>query len=256
VNRLLDFTGKTVLITGAASGFGALLARTMYQKGVNLALGDCNFDALKQLTTDLDSSGKRIVIASADVTKESDCKSLVDAAVSAYGRLDIAVNNAGVAQSMTSFHEQDEAEFDRQFAINTKGVFFGMKHQIIQMLNQDAGTILNVSSMAGLGAAPKLAAYSAAKHAVIGLTKTAAVEYARRNIRINAICPFFSPTPLMSNNAGMESPEKQEFLAKGSPMKRLAEPQEVVNAMILACAPSNTYMTGQTIAIDGGISAF
>ena len=256
MNKLLDFTGKTVLITGAASGFGALLARTMYQNGVNLVLGDCNFDAVQQLATNLDSGGKRIVIVSADVAKEADCQSLVDAAVLAYGRLDIAVNNAGVAQPMTSFHEQDEAEFDRQFAINTKGVFFGMKHQIIQMLNQDAGTILNVSSMAGLGAAPKLAAYSAAKHAVIGLTKTAAVEYARRNIRINAICPFFSPTPLMSNSAGMDSPEKQAFLAKGSPMKRLAEPQEVVNAMMLACAPSNTYMTGQTIAIDGGISAF
>jgi len=255
-NNLLDFSNKTVLITGAGSGFGALFSRAMFSYGANLVLGDINLASIQTLADELDASASRILVLSCDVSSEQDCQSLVEQGSSRFGSIDIAVNNAGVAQPMAALHEHSEQEFDRQFAINTKGVFFGMKHQIRQMLTQGHGQILNISSMAGLGAAPKLAAYAAAKHAVVGLTKTAAVEYARKNIRVNAICPFFSPTPLMENSDGMSGDEAQSFLAKGSPMKRLASPQEVVNAMILACSPSNSYMTGQAIAIDGGVSSF
>lgn len=256
-NNLLSFSNKIVLITGAASGFGLLLSRDFAELGAKLVLGDIDQNGLEQLLTQLktDYPDCEVITQHCDVSQQDDCESLVKAAVSQFGQLDIALNNAGIAHNLTPFHELGEADFDQQFAVNTKGVFFGMKHQIKQMMKQKHGIILNTSSMAGLGGAPKLAAYSAAKHAVIALTKTAAVEYAKFNIRINAICPFFSPTPLMTNSESMDNADTIAFLAKGSPMKRLADPQEVVNAMILACSSANSYMTGQSIAIDGGVSA-
>ena len=129
-----------------------------------------------------------------------------------------------------------------------------MKYQIAQMLKQEGGgRILNVSSMAGVGAAPRIGAYSAAKHAVVGITKTAAVEYAKKNILVNVVCPFFTLTPLFTDSELVES---TDFLAQGSPMKRLGRPEEITNVMLMLCSPGNSYMTGQTIAVDGGVSAF
>jgi NAD(P)-dependent dehydrogenase (short-subunit alcohol dehydrogenase family) len=130
-----------------------------------------------------------------------------------------------------------------------------MKYQIEQMLKQGSGHVLNIASMAGLGGAPKGGAYAAAKHAVVGLSRTAAVEYARKGVRVNAICPFYSPTNILALD-GYDSKENQARLAQGCPMKRLADPQEVVNTMILILSPGNSYMNGQTIAIDGGVSAW
>jgi NAD(P)-dependent dehydrogenase (short-subunit alcohol dehydrogenase family) len=141
---------------------------------------------------------------------------------------------------------------DSQFAINVKGVQFGMSHQIKQMLTQDGGAILNVSSMAGLGGAARVGAYSMAKHAVIGLTKTGAVEYGRHNIRINAICPFFTLTQMVTD---MADENMQAKMSQGAPMKRLGEPKEIVAMMLMMLSPANSYMTGQCIAIDGGVSA-
>ncbi|MGI9286766.1 MAG: SDR family NAD(P)-dependent oxidoreductase, partial [Pseudomonadales bacterium] len=175
------------------------------------------------------------------------------AAAEAFGRLDIAINNAGISGAMKALIDTEEADVDINFAVNTKGVFFGVKHQIRQMLTQGGGTILNVASMAGIGAAPKQTAYAAAKHAVVGITKTAAVEYGRKNIRVNAVCPFYSPTSLVTDS---DIGEQQAFLAQGSPMKRLGTPEEMVEAMLMLIAPENSYMNGQAIAIDGGVSAF
>lgn len=170
-----------------------------------------------------------------------------------FGRLDVGVNNAGILTPMKRFVDTTEEELDRSHAVNTKGVFFCMQQQIRQMLPQGGGVILNIASMAGLGGAPKLAAYAAAKHAVVGLTRTAAVEYARRGIRVNALCPFYSATPMVTDS---EVGEQQQFLAQGSPMKRFGTPEEIVAAMLMLCAKENSYMTGQAIAVDGGISAF
>jgi NAD(P)-dependent dehydrogenase (short-subunit alcohol dehydrogenase family) len=190
-----------------------------------------------------------------DVSQESQVEAIVKGTAERFGRLDIAVNNAGLGGSMASFVDHTEEMFDEMFAVNTKGVFFGMKHQIRQMLKQGYGSILNVSSMAGIGGAPKIAAYCASKHAVVGLTKTAAVEYGRKGIRVNAICPFFSLTPMVTEALATDA-ESQQFLAAGSPMKRLADPSEVVAAMLMICSPENSYLNGQAIAVDGGVSAF
>ncbi|GAB3106383.1 SDR family oxidoreductase [Aestuariicella hydrocarbonica] len=254
MDPLLDFTDKVILITGAASGFGKQLAEDFSRRGARLVLGDVNEAGVQAVAASLEGP---VTAMKCNVANEAECKAMVEAATEIYGRLDIAVNNAGVGQGFMSFTDITEEVADRQFDINVKGVMYGMKHQLNVMNDQGDGVILNVSSMAGLGGAPKIAAYSAAKHAVIGLTKTAAVEYAKKGIRVNAVCPFFSLTPLVTDSelAAGGTEQLESFLSRGAPMKRLGLPQEITNVMLLLCSPGNTYMTGQTIAIDGGVSA-
>lgn len=248
---ITTFSNQVVLITGAASGFGKLLAERLAASGASLILGDRNIDALQEVAEQLRSQGAPVLAKTCDVSVAADVKQLVEAGVEQFQRLDIAVNNAGMSSPMKALVDTEESELEACFNVNVKGVFFGLKYQIPVMKTQGGGSILNVASLAGLGAAPKLAAYGASKHAVVGLTRTAAVEYARHNIRVNAICPFYSPTPLMD-----EFDISHDTLAQGSPMKRLASPEEIVAAMLSIIAPDNAYMNGQAVAIDGGISAF
>ncbi len=245
------FQDQVVLITGAASGFGKLLAEQLAAQQAKLILGDRNELGLAAIVEKLREAGAAVFAKTCDVTVEQQVKALVENGAQHFGRLDIAVNNAGISTPMKALIDTDEHEFDLNFAVNAKGVFFGLKYQIPIMIAQGGGSILNVASLAGLGAAPKLAAYGAAKHAVVGLTRTAAVEYAKRNVRVNAVCPFYSPTPLMD-----EFEIEHDTLAQGSPMKRLAQPEEIVAAMLAIMSPNNSYMNGQAIAVDGGISAF
>ncbi len=204
----------------------------------------------------LSTDGGEAIAVRCNVASEADCKQLVDACTGAFGHLDIAVNNAGIGGKMAHVTEFTEADMDQQFAVNAKGVHFGMKYEIPPMQSRGEGVILNVSSMAGIGAAPKSATYAAAKHAVIGLTRTAAFEYARDNIRVNAICPFFTTTEMLLTSAksgGIE--DVDAFLGRGTPMRRIARPEEIVNVMLLLISPGNTFMSGQAIAVDGGSSA-
>jgi NAD(P)-dependent dehydrogenase (short-subunit alcohol dehydrogenase family) len=255
MDSLLDFSGQVALITGAGSGFGRLLSKGLAERGCKLVISDIDPKGLAETVANLSDYANNVIAQHCDVAKEADCKAMVDSAMDKFGRVDIGVNNAGIAHSMAPMHTLDEATIDKQMDVNVKGVMFGMKHQIEVMLKQGSGHILNVSSLAGLGGAPKGAAYSAAKHAVIGLTKTAAIEYARKGIRANSICPFYTPTNIL-NIDGQISEEGITQLAVGCPMKRLATPQEIVNAMLLVLSPGNTYMTGQSIALDGGVTAW
>ncbi|MGI2104921.1 SDR family NAD(P)-dependent oxidoreductase [Shewanella frigidimarina] len=253
MDPLLDFTGKVAVITGSAQGFGKLLAEELAKRGAKLVISDINEAGVHQVADAIAATGAEVVAMKCDVSKNESCKAMVDTAIEYFGRVDIGVNNAGIAHEFMPLHHIDESIMDSQFAINVKGVQFGMRHQIQQMLKQGEGAILNVSSMAGLGGAARGSAYAMAKHAVIGLTKTGAVEYGRENIRINAICPFFTLTPMVTNFA---DEEKQKKMARGAPMNRLAEPKEIVAVMLMMLSPANTYMTGQCIAVDGGVSAF
>lgn len=255
MDSLLDFSGQVALITGAGSGFGRLLSQGLAARGCNLVISDINQAGLDETVASLTLGDNKVIAQLCDVSNESDCKAMADAAIEHFGRIDIGVNNAGIAHSVTAFHEIDAQTMQKQFDVNVNGVLFGMKYQIAQMLKQGSGHILNLASMAGIGGAPKGGAYSAAKHAVVGLTRTAAIENARKGVRVNAICPFYSPTNILAVD-GFDSKEDQARLAMGCPMKRLADPQEVVNTMILILSPGNSYMTGQTIAIDGGVSAW
>lgn len=256
LDPLLDFRGLRVLITGAGSGFGALLAQQMAARGAQLVLGDIQAAPLERLVETLRGKGVAVQAQLCDVASEAQVRALVQQAEQGFGGLDIAVNNAGIAHTFTALEQLEEATFDRQIAVNVKSVLFGMKYQIPLMQQQGGGAILNVSSMAGIGGAPKLAAYAAAKHAVVGLTRTAAVEQARRNIRINALCPYYSHTPMVDGGEGLADDGTQTLLASGSPMKRLGQPAEIIAVMLMLLSPANTYMTGQTVAVDGGVSAF
>ncbi|WOT06894.1 SDR family NAD(P)-dependent oxidoreductase [Shewanella youngdeokensis] len=252
MDPLLDFTGKVAVITGAAQGFGQLLAQELAKRGAKLVISDINEAGVLNVADQIASTGAEVIAMKCDVSKNEQCKAMVDVAVESFGRVDIGVNNAGLAHEFMPLHNIEESVMDSQFAVNVKGVQFGMRHQIEQMLQQGEGAILNVSSMAGIGGAPRGSAYSMAKHAVIGLTKTGAVEYGRHNIRINAICPFFTLTAMVTNFA---DEEKQGKMGLSAPMKRLGEPKEIVAMMLMMLSPLNTYMTGQCIAIDGGVSA-
>jgi len=254
MDPLLDFSHNVVLITGAGSGFGRLLAEGLGQRAAKLILSDideANLEACRAHVAEF----TRVAVKAGDIASEKLNKDLVELAISEFGQLDIAINNAGIAHEPAPMHEMTEQIIDLQFAVNVKGVMFGMKYQLPQMLAQKQGHILNVSSLAGLGGAPKGGAYAAAKHAVAGVTRTAAVEYGRKNVRVNAICPFYSPTNIL-NLDGYNTKEAQAQLGMGSPMKRLGQPQEIVNTMMLMLSPGNSYMNGQTIAVDGGVTAW
>lgn len=255
MDALLDFSKETAIITGAASGFGKLLAHGLGNRGCNLVISDINQDGLTAIENELKAADIKVTSVAGNIAQESVSQQLVEAAMSTYGSLTIAINNAGIAHQPAPIHEMTEDIIDLQMGVNVKGVMFGMKYQLPVMLKQGQGHILNVSSLAGLGGAPKGGAYAAAKHAVSGVTRTAAIEYGRKNVRVNAICPFYSPTNIL-NVDGYNTPEAQAQLAQGSPMKRLGSPQEIVNTMLLMLSPGNSFMNGQTIAVDGGVTAW
>ena len=246
------FAGQVIAITGAGSGFGKLLADRLSAAGAKLVLSDVNGDAVRQVGHEL--SGDHHILT-CDVTREDDVAGMIAAAREQYGRLDILVNNAGLGSPPKLLTEVTEEELDLNYNVNTKGVFFGIKHGIKQMIAQDpkGGTILNVSSMAGIGGAPLLGAYAAAKHGVVGLTKTAACEFARHGIRVNAICPYFSPTPLVTQDEDFAA--RIKGMAANSPMARMGDPEEIVTVMLMLMSPANSFMNGQAIAVDGGMSA-
>lgn len=254
MDKLLDFSEEVAILTGAASGFGRALAIALNERGCKLILSDINENGLLETQAML-TNPQECVIHTLDVSKEESGKLMVEAALKSFGKLTIAINNAGIAHKQGPLHEMTSEIFDQQFDVNVKGVAFGMKYQIPAMLKLGGGHVLNISSLAGVGGAPKGSAYSAAKHAVVGLTRTAAIEYGRYNVRSNAICPFFSPTDIM-NIEGLLSEDDKQKLGAGSPMKRISQIDEIVSVMVLILSPSNTYMNGQTIAVDGGVTAW
>ena len=257
MDQLLNFDNKTVLITGAAAGFGRGLSEAFAARGANLVLGDINQTGLESLRQHLaEKATAGVITMVSDVTSKADCEAIVAKAVTEFGSLDIAINNAGASHPLCKMTKITEEILDRSLSLNTKGVFLGMSAQIEQMRQQKSGLILNVSSMAGLGGAPLMAAYSAAKHAVIGLTKTAALEYASAGIRVNAICPYAIGGTDIGNSMGDSMAAFMESCEQRNPMKRIGQLDEIINAIVLLASPGNTYMNGQAIAIDGGVSAY
>jgi len=255
-----SFDGLRVLLTGATGGFGVQLARRLAEEGAKLVLSDLEHDPLVSFAASLEAETATLA---GDITDETVSEQLVALALDRYGGLDIAINNAGIAQPFVRFHLLPSEEARRVIDINLMGVFYAMKHQLPLMEKQfrkekRGGAIVNVASYAGLKGAPRLAAYSAAKHGVIGLTKSAAAEYATKGIRVNAICPSFSRTPMVTEQltfAFRNPAEAEANLARIVPMQRLAEVNEVAEAILFAAHPDNSFMTGQAIAIDGGVSA-
>ena len=245
----MDKSARVIFITGAGSGFGRGLAQALDARGEQLCLTDINGHNLQETAAELTNKPLCLTF---DVSCEADFAEAITACVEHYGRLDAIVNNAGVGGPIRSIVETTEADMDRYFAINTKSVLFGMKHAIPVMLQRGGGIVLNVASMAGLNGAPGIGGYCAAKHAVVGLTKTAALEFGALGVRVNAICPFFVPTPLVMDIA---EPEKLDGFTERNPMKRMGTVDEIVSVMIAMLDPNSSYLNGQAIPVDGGFSS-
>jgi len=247
----MSFTDNVILITGAGSGFGKALAQALDKQHAKLCLGDINTANLDNTMQSLQDPTRHIA-RSFDVSDEQAFAAVIADCIQTYGRIDVLVNNAGVGGRPKPIIEITEADMDRYFAINSKSILFGMKHAIPHMIRQGKGNILNVASMAGLLGAPTLGGYAASKHAVVGLTKTAALEYAKLGVRVNAICPYFVPTPLVDE---LRDEQKMTGIERMNPMGRMGTIDEIVTVMMNIIHPDNTYMNGQTIQVDGGIGA-
>ncbi len=249
-----QFADKVVMISGAAGGFGSALAKRFSSMGCALSLTDINEQSLHSLNQALGGGSE---ISSGDIADPATAERWMAATVARFGRCDIAINNAGLVTPFSRLMDTDNAAAEQIFAVDALGVFYALREQLRQMSRQSprGGAIVNVASVAGLVGAPGLGVYAAAKHAVIGLTKTAALEHARHHIRVNAVCPSFARTAMVADNLAADDDEAEISELRGVPMGRLAEVDEVVEAICFACDPANSFMTGQSVAIDGGISA-
>ncbi len=250
------FNGKVVLVTGGNTGMGATTAQAFAAEGARVVIAARKAAAGEQVVQTIkDADGEAIFIQS-DVSDMTQIETLIQKTVNRYGRLDIAFNNAGTAsRTMELLAEETEADFDKTFAVNTKGVWACMKYEIRQMLKQGGGVIVNTSSVTGLrGSYTVPAAYAASKHAVGGLTTTAALQYADKGIRINTVCPGFILTPMLAK--GIEKrPEVEEHMKAGVPMGRMGATREIAETVLWLCSDSGSYVTGQNIVVDGGMLA-
>jgi NAD(P)-dependent dehydrogenase (short-subunit alcohol dehydrogenase family) len=244
------FDGASVLISGAAGGFGAGAARAFAAEGAKLLLTDLREETVGQIAEETGA-----VALAGDVSDPGFHAELVVKAKDAFGRLDIAVNNAGIVHDPQPLPAISPDLVRRVIDVDLLGVMWAMQAQIPQMAAQGQGAIVNIASVAGLGGAPGLSAYAAAKHGVVGLTKSAAVEVARFGIRINAVCPAFARTAMVESVVKAGDTEAEKNLTRGIPMRRVGEVAEIVPGILWAADPANSFMTGETITLDGGLSA-
>jgi NAD(P)-dependent dehydrogenase (short-subunit alcohol dehydrogenase family) len=239
--------GKAGLVTGAGSGIGRACAIRFAAEGAAVVVADIDRAGGEETVSAIRAAGGDAEFVACDVARGKDCAKAVDAVVARHGRLDFAHNNAGIGVHKL-LHETEDEDFDRVIAVNLRGTFLGMKHQIRQMLGDGGGAIVNTSSNAGLRAVRLLSAYTATKHGINGLTKNAAVEYADDGIRVNCVCPGAIMTPLMSN----ETPERQREILRPQAMSRFGEPHEVAAAVVWLCSDDASFVTGIEMPVDAG----
>jgi NAD(P)-dependent dehydrogenase (short-subunit alcohol dehydrogenase family) len=246
--------GKIALITGGSSGIGRATAQIFAREGAKVIVADVIVDGGEETVRLIKSAGGEALFVKTDVSQPADVEAMVKKAVETYGRLDCAFNNAGIEGALQTTSEYDAAVWDRVMSINLKGLWLCMKSEIQQMLKQGGGAIVNTASAAGLVAVPGLSAYVAAKHGVVGLTKTAALEYAKQGIRVNAVCPGGVDTPMVKRVFG-NNPQFAEAAAAAEPVGRLAQPAEIGEAVVWLCSDAASFVTGLPMAVDGGMVA-
>jgi NAD(P)-dependent dehydrogenase (short-subunit alcohol dehydrogenase family) len=254
MNPTYDFRGQAALITGAGSGMGLAAARAFAQAGAGVALADLNEQALHAATEELTAAGHDVIAVTCDVADEEQVAAMVEQTVSQFGRLDMAFNNAGIMVPPTDAADETADQFDRVSAINLRGVWACMKHELGQMRTQDSGAIVNNSSLGGLVGNAGRAAYHATKHGVLGLTKSAALEYAPRGIRINAICPGTIETPMVTEMIANGELDPDEATA-AQPIARLGRAEEMAAAALWLCSPGASFVVGVALPVDGGYTA-
>lgn len=249
-----DFSGQVALVTGAASGMGLAAARAFAEAGAAVVLADIRADVLDAAAQELATEGHRVIGLAGDISDEAYVKVLVEQTVKTFGRLDAAFNNAGIQSPAVETADVSSEVFDRVNAINLRGVWLCMKYELLQMRTQGSGTIVNNSSLGGLVGVPGRAAYHAAKHGLLGLTKSAGLEYAARGIRVNAICPGIVETPMVADMLKGETAIMNEMM-KDVPIGRLGTAQEIADAVLWLCSPGASFIVGVALPVDGGYTA-
>lgn len=250
----MQLDGKIALITGGSSGIGRETAVLFAQHGASLAIADLNPDGGQDTVQLIREAGGTAVFIQTDVAQAAQVENMVNEVMREYGRLDIAFNNAGIEGAPVRTMDVTEAEFDQILAVNAKGVWLCLKYEIQQMLRQGSGSIINTASVAGLIGAHSMSAYAASKHAVVGLTRTAAVEYARKGIRINAVCPAIIRTAMVER-AIAQLPQLEHGAIQNNPSRRLGNPNEVAQAVLWLASDASSFTTGTTLTVDGGLTA-
>ena len=247
---------KIALITGAGSGIGRATSLVMAREGATLVVSDINAEGGEETLSAVKDLGADGIFVHADVSKSDDVQALIAQAVQTYGRLDCAYNNAGIEGYMAGrLHEYPEDTWDRLIDINLKGVWLCLKHEIPQMLQQGGGAIVNTASAAGLVGSRRLSAYVASKHAVVGLTKAAALEYAADGVRVNAVCPGIIDTPMVQRLIGGREADYEATIPARQPIGRLGTPAEIAESVAWLCSDAASLVTGLAMAVDGGFTA-
>jgi NAD(P)-dependent dehydrogenase (short-subunit alcohol dehydrogenase family) len=252
-HSMSQFVGKVALITGGNAGIGRATAIEFAKQGAKVVVSGRREKEGQDVVAEIKALGSEAIFVKTDVSKESDVKVMIERTLETFGRLDYAFNNAGIEETLTPLPDQSEQTYDQIMDINVKGVWLSLKHEIPAMLKTGGGAIVNSSSIAGLVGFAMAPVYVASKHAVIGLTKAVAVEYAKQNIRVNAVAPGSIETRMLRDFAS--APEVRQMLEAGHPMGRIGQPEEIAATVIWLCSGAASFVTGQTLAVDGGYTA-
>ena len=249
------FDGKVALVTGAGGGIGLATAEAFAKAGASLIIADRDETAAEKAAEGLRAAGHNAIGVTCDVADAAQVEAMIERALGTYGRLDAAFNNAGVNSEAAAFLETNDDEFERVIAVNLRGVWNCMKGELRQMMAQGSGAIVNCSSVGGLKGSIGRSAYSASKHAVIGLTRSAALDYAATGIRINAVCPGIVDTPMAAFVTKNYDPDIVRPMLARAPVARFGEPEEIAAAVVWLCSPAASFMVGHAMVVDGGILA-
>ena len=248
----ISFVNKVALVTGAGSGLGLATAKAFAESGASVALADWNEKAVRSAVKELTDQGHKALAIQCDVADDAQVQAMVEQTVATFGRLDAAYNNAGVQNLLAETADTTRDDYDRVMAINLRGVWSCMKFELRHIRQQGSGTIVNCSSLGGLVGGAERGIYHAAKHGVLGFTKSAALEYAARGIRINAICPGMIQTPMSEQMVAAGQGEALKQMEKSIPMGRVGRPEEIADAVLWLSSDAASYVTGQSISVDGG----
>ena len=242
---------KVALVTGGSKGMGEAAVRIFAEKGASVAILDVDMEAAEKLSAELNENGANTFAIQCDVSSETQVEKAIAKVVETYGKLDAAFNNAGIQIPAQDITETSEEDYDKILNVNLKGVWLCMKHELIQMKKQQSGAIVNNSSLAGKVGVPGRTPYVAAKHAILGITKSAAADYASQGIRINAVCPGTIETPMVNDMVNSGDLTREDSI-NAAPINRLGKASEVADAAVWLCGEESTYVIGQSIAVDGG----
>ena len=253
MNNPLDFSGKVALVTGAAAGMGLATAQAFAEAGASVVLADFKEDAVGAAAQMLAAAGHKAIAVRCDVSDDAQVAAMVDRTVAAFGRLDAAFNNAGVMAHLAPIADSPRDDWDRVIGINLRGVWTCMKHELRQMERQGSGAIVNNASVGALTGNPGIASYIASKHGVVGLTRTAALEYVKKGIRVNAVNPGLIDTQIARD---VVNGDEQAYadLAKHVPIGRAGKPEEIASVVLWLCSPGASYVVGHALTVDGGMT--